>query len=141
MLAEYFGDRTLLLPDMAFCIPEVDLQKYTLEETKTKLTIERKDCESLSGRVKSNEEGYVSDWPTFEHSFHRTTFLNKVLKESQMRTFRIYQNIVISFGIIILYIILPKQYSRRGFVSFLLIGKLKPHDSTAASFPFYWARK
>ena len=80
MLAEYFGDRTLLLPDMAFCIPEVDLQKYTLEETKTKLTIERKDCESLSGRVKSNEEGYVSDWPTFEHSFHRTTFLNKVLK-------------------------------------------------------------
>lgn len=80
ILTEYFGDRTLLLPDMAFYIPEADLQRYALKETKVKLTIERKDCESQAGRILFNADGDVSDWPTFEHSFHRTTFLNKVLK-------------------------------------------------------------
>lgn len=79
MLAEYFGNRTRLLPDMAFCISEADLRKYTQKTTKTRLVIERKDCETLAERV-SNSGGDISDWPTFEHSFHKTTFLNKVLK-------------------------------------------------------------
>lgn len=79
MLAEYFGNRTRLLPDMAFCISEADLRKYALKETKTRLVIERKDCETLTGRV-ANDGGDISDWPTFEHSIHKTTFLNKILK-------------------------------------------------------------
>lgn len=78
-LVGYFGERTRIIPDMAFCIPEVNLRKYALKETKNRLVIERKDCESLTGRMPS-ENGDISDWPTFEHSFHRTTFLNKVLK-------------------------------------------------------------
>lgn len=79
ILVEYFGDNTRILPDMAFYIPDEDLRKYELKVTKTKLIIERKDCESLTGRI-PNDDGDIYDWPTFEHSFHRSTFLNKVLK-------------------------------------------------------------
>ena len=79
ILAEYFGNKTCILPDMAFCILEEDLGKYELKVTKTKLIIERKDCESLAGRM-PNDDGDIYDWPPFEHSFHRSTFLNKVLK-------------------------------------------------------------
>lgn len=80
MLANYFGSRARNLPDMAFCISETELQKYELKTTKTKLIIERNDCEGLAGRIPDND-GDISDWPTFEHSFHRTTCLNKILKK------------------------------------------------------------
>lgn len=80
ILSKFFDNRTILLPDMAFYISGKDLDRYRLEETKSKLVIERKDCESLGGRQCSSQNADVSDWPTFEHSFHRTTFLNKILK-------------------------------------------------------------
>lgn len=80
LLTKYFGMRTRILPDMAFCIPEQDLQRYALKETKLKLIIERKDCESLNERQHKSNDGNISDWPTFEKPLHYTTFLNKILK-------------------------------------------------------------
>lgn len=83
LLHEYFGDMVLLLPDMAFCINNEDLQRYVLKETKPKLIIERRDCESLACRHMPSvmPEVEISDWPTFEKSFHSTTFLNKIFKK------------------------------------------------------------
>ncbi len=80
LLSDFFNDRAILLPDMAFCISEKDLNKYKLVETKSKLVIERMDCESLNNRQYTTQDADVSDWPTFKHSFHHTTFLNKILK-------------------------------------------------------------
>lgn len=80
LLSGFFNERAILLPDMAFCISEKDLDRYKSKESKSKLVIERKDCESLNERQCSSQVADVSDWPTFEHSFHRTTFLNKILK-------------------------------------------------------------
>lgn len=79
MLFGYFGTSTFLLPDMAFCISREDLHEYMRKETKYKLIIERRDCESLN-KIRNLSDGDISDWPTFEHSFHNTTFLNKILK-------------------------------------------------------------
>lgn len=77
-LKEYFGNKTLLLPDMAFCISSQRLKPYIKEQTKEKLIIERADCEK--GAAKMNEDGDVSDWPVFTHSFRKSTFINKLFK-------------------------------------------------------------
>lgn len=74
----YFEDRTLVLPDMAFCISGQRLEPYMKEQTKEKLIIEREDCEK--GASKMSQDGDVSDWPVFMHSFRKTTFINKIFK-------------------------------------------------------------
>lgn len=79
-LVEFFGQHTILLPDMAFCIRWTSLEKYILGETKNKLIIKRDDCENLDSVRNHITDGDVSDWPTFEYSFHCSTFINKILK-------------------------------------------------------------
>lgn len=79
-LNRLFGDRTFLLPDMAFCIDYQELSHYMCVECKSKLIIDRVDVEK--GQQVISKDGDVSDWPVFEHSFRRSTFLNKLFKRS-----------------------------------------------------------
>lgn len=73
------GDRTLLVPDMAFCIDDNLLSEFIKPVVKNKLIIARNDVEK-SGDSNTNNDGDISDWPVIEHSFRRTTFLNKLFK-------------------------------------------------------------
>lgn len=77
-LQETFSSRALLLPDMAFCISESRLNPYKKKQIKHKLIIEREDCEK--GETLVSADGDVSDWPVFMHSFHKSTFVNKLFK-------------------------------------------------------------
>lgn len=77
-----FQGKTLLLPDMAFCINDEFLSAFILPEQKRKLIIDRNDCEKNHSKASQIAlDGDISDWPVFEHSFRRTTFINKILKK------------------------------------------------------------
>lgn len=79
MVFNYFGDKTLLLPDMAFCIDNDILTKFVKSTTKRKLIIARNDVEkSFNNSI--SQHGDISDWPVIEHSFRHTTFINKLFK-------------------------------------------------------------
>lgn len=82
MLHSYFKDKTLLLPDMAFCITAEQLRPYLLPQTKQTLIIDRNDCEKQGNAIAQSSEYDVSDWPVFEQTFHKNTFLNKLFKQS-----------------------------------------------------------
>lgn len=77
-LCNYFGQNTLVLPDMAFCISSQRLSPYKKEQVKGKLIIKRDDCEKGAANV--SIDGDISDWPVFEHSFRKSTFVNKLFK-------------------------------------------------------------
>lgn len=77
-LKETFGDKALLLPDMAFCIPDSTLSPYKKKQQRGKLIIDREDCEK--GYASVGNDGDVSDWPVFMHSFRKSTFFNKLFK-------------------------------------------------------------
>lgn len=77
-LKNYFGSKTLLVPDMAFCIDFARLKPYLLPISRDKLVVDRIDCEKGGGQL--CVDGDVSDWPVFEHSFRKSTFVNKLFK-------------------------------------------------------------
>lgn len=78
LLQKTFGEHTLLLPDMAFCISALRLKPYIKKQTHEKLIISRNDCEK--GKTSLSLDGDISDWPVFMQSFRTTTFFNKVFK-------------------------------------------------------------
>lgn len=80
MLEPILGDRVMLLPDMAFYVEEDMLSSYKKETTRDKLIIRRDDVEVKNG-AQLDLDGDVHDWPVFEHSFRRSTFLNKIFKK------------------------------------------------------------
>lgn len=80
LLKRYFGSKAILVPDMAFCITPDILKSYCLPETKNILTIDRKDCEKLNCVPLKGLCNDVSDWPVFEKSFYKSTFINKIFK-------------------------------------------------------------
>lgn len=77
---KFFGNKTLMLPDMAFCINEDIINKYKQETSKNKLIIARNDIEKLK-KEELSYDGDISDWPVIEHSFRKTTFINKIFKK------------------------------------------------------------
>lgn len=80
MVSNFFREKTLLVPDMAFCIDNDILTKYIKPTTKSKLIIARNDVEkSINNRI--SDHGDISDWPVIEHSFRDTTFINKLFKK------------------------------------------------------------
>lgn len=82
MLSTYLNNRALLLPDMAFCIDRDSLERYICPMRKEILRIERNDCEKQDIFFDESMEYDMSDWPVFEHSFRKSTFLNKLFIRS-----------------------------------------------------------
>lgn len=67
---------------MAFCINDELLHPFILPEKKNKLIIDRNDCEKNKSQTSQIAlDGDISDWPVFEQSFRKTTFINKILKK------------------------------------------------------------
>ena len=64
---------------MAFCIDNNLLSEYIKQTVRNKLIITRNDIEKSIDN-NTNNDGDISDWPVIEHSFRRTTFLNKLFK-------------------------------------------------------------
>lgn len=79
LIHEVLEDKTLLVPDMAFCIDKDILSLFIKPTVKNKLIIARNDIEKSINNY-TNNDGDVSDWPVIEHSFRKTTFLNKLFK-------------------------------------------------------------
>ena len=82
LLKKYFvEERSLLVPDMAFYIPDSQLQKYSKPDKKGRLLIERVDVEATAKNGIFVRDGFdeVSDWPSFQHSFTKASFVAKVL--------------------------------------------------------------
>lgn len=70
LLKENFSNNILLVPDMAFCIPPIQLEKYRrVAEDKT-LFLKRSDKEfkDIDYAFNSKYPVTVSDWPSMEHS-------------------------------------------------------------------------
>lgn len=78
-LKMFFPNNVLLVPDMAFCINPASLKDLCAKECFDRLVIQRNDCEKKSANRK-NDGGTISDWPVFEHSWMKSTFLNKIFK-------------------------------------------------------------
>lgn len=73
LLKKYFNrNETLLLPDMAFCIPKSILEKYRSFETEKTLFLKRTDKELLDNDFINYIQRLsyldIHDWPTMEHS-------------------------------------------------------------------------
>lgn len=71
LLQEHFGENNILLvPDMAFCIPQKTVDKYRVKEEDKTLILKRADKELPEGSVEklqpagSNVE--IRDWPSLE---------------------------------------------------------------------------
>lgn len=77
LLGGYIGERALCLPDMAFCIPSSKLELFKKKISKSHLYIERNDCEKANVEINSDIEKH--DWPSFDFSFRKSTFINKIL--------------------------------------------------------------
>lgn len=81
LLYPYLGEKTMLVPDMAFYINSEIFNKYKVPIQKKKLYIKRTDCEQVINQSPDSlVDTDISDWPVFEHSFRRSTFLNKLFK-------------------------------------------------------------
>jgi len=80
LLKTFFSNTILLLPDMAFCIPTLELNKYrTIEGNKT-LLLKRSDCELDNEKIPLlPPEIDCKDWPTFEHRLNDGVFIGKVI--------------------------------------------------------------
>lgn len=93
-LSTYFNNRVLLLPDMAFCIAQDSLERYIRPMTKEILMIERNDCEKRGKYLHENIECDTSDWPVFEYSFRKSTFLNKLFTRSAHTSIPLWSGII-----------------------------------------------
>lgn len=76
----------LLVPDMAFCIPQKTLDKYRKEETEKALFLERNDPElheyDFSTYIKeTGEQLHTGDWPTMEQNFKTKKYLDKLVSK------------------------------------------------------------
>lgn len=76
-IVKYFGEKTLLLPDMAFCIPYDRFLPYIKKERLGLLRIVRKDCERPIGK-QNLLDGKTQDWPVFDQSIRYSTLKNTV---------------------------------------------------------------
>lgn len=76
-IVKYFGEKTLLLPDMAFCIPYDRFLPYIRKERFGLLRIVRKDCERPIGK-QNLLDGKTQDWPVFDQSIRYSTLKNTV---------------------------------------------------------------
>jgi pyruvyl transferase EpsO len=84
LLKEYFNaNRVLLVPDMAFCIPSVQLQKYQGALSGRNLFLKRTDRELNTaidyGDYIDNKAIDISDWPTMEKATVTTCLLRYFL--------------------------------------------------------------
>lgn len=70
LLKEYFSNKILLVPDMAFCIPPMQLKKYSRTIKEKTLFLKRSDKEfkNTNYAFQTNYSVIVSDWPSMEHS-------------------------------------------------------------------------
>lgn len=73
MLFSFWGEKTLLVPDMAFFISKTVIEKHRKGTFKKKLIIKRNDCET--GQQPS-ADGDIRDWPTFEQRIIKSAYLN-----------------------------------------------------------------
>lgn len=78
VVSEYFKERTLLVPDMAFYIDISDLDKYRKAEVYDNLCIKRTDFEKGDSQYGSEKGTYVSDWPSNERKIKANTFINAI---------------------------------------------------------------
>jgi len=78
-LKNFFPNKVLLVPDMAFCIKPSSITDWCVKEHLDRLVIQRNDCEKKNASQK-NGGGTISDWPVFEHSLMKSTFFNKIFK-------------------------------------------------------------
>ena len=69
LLKKNFSNNILLVPDMAFCIPPVELKKYQVEVKDKTLFLKRSDHElkDINYVFQPNYPVIVSDWPAMEH--------------------------------------------------------------------------
>lgn len=80
LIQPYFPRRTLLVPDMAFCIDTGWLRKYGLRPTKDTLYIKRVDVEGKADYGNFDFSKMVAnDWPTFGKSIFDGFCVAKVL--------------------------------------------------------------
>ncbi len=73
MLTNYFGEKALLVPDMAYYISGDVIEKYRKETFKDKLIIKRNDCEIGAS---PSSDGDIRDWPTFEAKIVKSAYFN-----------------------------------------------------------------
>lgn len=78
----FFKEKSLLIPDMAFYIPNNILSPFISKTQKNKLIIQRTDCEktAIDNIIYDAED--VCDWPTFRYSFMKETVINKIFKKT-----------------------------------------------------------
>lgn len=62
----FFNNHVLLIPDMAFYIDPISLQKYQLPSVKGGLLLQRNDCEANTEIDLALKDMDVYDWPTME---------------------------------------------------------------------------
>lgn len=75
----YIKEKSLLLPDMAFCI---DMECFDLSNLISKnniLYIQRKDVEKVKDFHIDDHGCVISDWPSFQYSIRAESFIAKVL--------------------------------------------------------------
>lgn len=73
LIKKSFSDKIILLPDMAFCIPDDILQKYQSPNTNNAtLFVKRTDKELLcpyvhERKLRKEQDLNTQDWPSYEH--------------------------------------------------------------------------
>lgn len=81
---KFSNNKILLVPDMAFCIPESFLKKYKKVEENRILFFKRKDPEisnlNYTNIFRENVEIEQHDWPTFENQIIEHVNLHRLLK-------------------------------------------------------------
>lgn len=75
-IERFFGDRALLLPDMAFYISSEHFTPYVKQECRGLLRIVRKDCERSMKDIEKERQGVELDWPVFDQKIRLTTLKN-----------------------------------------------------------------
>lgn len=70
LLKENFSNKILLVPDMAFCIPDMQLKKHRKSTKEKTLFLKRSDKEfkNINYDFQANYPVTISDWPSMEHS-------------------------------------------------------------------------
>lgn len=75
---------SILLPDMAFCIPMDFFKQFKTESIKGSLYLKRTDGEEVPFEYSVSAD-YTKDWPTHEHKINDGTFIAKVLDNLSKR--------------------------------------------------------
>jgi exopolysaccharide biosynthesis predicted pyruvyltransferase EpsI len=81
---KFSKNKSILLPDMAFCIPESFLNQYKKAEEKRTLFFKRVDIEyqdlNFEDSLSEGKEFDAHDWPTFENQIIEHVNLYRLLK-------------------------------------------------------------